>query len=252
MKARKVFKCMLIVLSIILLIAIIQYIPALFLQTPDMQIKEGKYVCVYFQKGDEKGAQEVFDLLELTSKDIRQKLGFTSSAYKTKMYIYKSQSTFQMRKFGLVTLIFAPKWYIGDNKDEIALMVSPYAKVEVHDHDGILSAAPHEMIHTINYLINPRLSYWIDNGVAGYLSNQVPQSERISRKRVPAFQDIQTENEIKFGTIGGYDYSYSYIEYLDKTYGWDKVVEIVKGGSYQDAFSKSEKEIYDGWVKYLK
>jgi hypothetical protein len=156
-----------------------------------------------------------------------------------------------MKKYGLITLVFAPKWYIGDNKDEIALMVSPYAKVAVHDHDSILLAAPHEMIHTINFLINPKLSYWIDNGIAGYLSNQIPDKNNINKDRVPSFQDIQTENQIKFGDIGGYEYSYSYIEFLNKIYGWDKVRDIVKGGSYQDVFSKSEKEIYDEWVKYL-
>lgn len=208
LKTKRVLIRTSVVLIIILIIAIIQYIPALILESPDMQAKEGQYAIVYYQKGDEKGAQEVFDLLESKAKEIREKLEF-SEPVKTKMYIYKSQSTFQMKKAGLITLFFAPKWYIGDNKGDTALMVSPYTKVAVHDHDSILSAAPHEMIHTINYLINPKLSYWIDNGVAGYLSNQKPQDGMVSSDRVPSFQYVQTENEIKFGEIGGYEFSHS-------------------------------------------
>lgn len=32
----------------------------------------------------------------------------------------------------------------------------------------------------------------------------------------------------------------------------DKVVRIVKGELYNDVFSKSEKDIYNEWVLYLK
>ncbi|KAF1086201.1 hypothetical protein SPSYN_00942 [Sporotomaculum syntrophicum] len=248
MKKNKMSKPILIGLVSIISVAVIQYLPALILKSPGMQEIAGQYVIVYYQKGDEKGAHEVFDLLESTAKEIRKKLNYTEAA-KTKMYIYKKQSTFQMKKAGLVTLLFAPEWYVGDNKGDIALMVSPYAKVSGHNHDSILSAAPHEMTHTINYLINPELSYWIDNGVAGYLSDQKPQENFIEKNNVPSFEDICLENEIKFGKIGGYEYSYLYIEYLDKTYGWDKVASIVKGISYQEVFNKSEKEIYDEWVR---
>jgi hypothetical protein len=70
-------------------------------------------------------------------------------------------------------------------------------------------------------------------------------------KKMPTFKDTKTENEIKFGKIGGYTYSYSYVEYLDKTYSWDKVIRILKGESYKAVFSKSEEEIYNDWVLYL-
>lgn len=246
----KLLKKILALLVMIVIISIAQYIPALFLKTPDMKVKEGQYVIVYYQKGDDKGAQEVFNLLETNASKIRQKLDFSETS-KTRMYIYRKQSTFHMRKAGLITLLIAPKWYIGDNKGDTALMVSPYSDVSVHDHDSILSAAPHEMIHTINYLVNPKLSYWIDNGVAGYLSNQKPQEGFTKRSKVPSFEDTHIENEIKFGNIGGYEYSYLYIEFIDKIYGWESMVRLVKGESYNEVFSKTEKEVYDEWIKYL-
>jgi hypothetical protein len=247
---KKIVKRILLILTIIVSIAAIQYTPVFFLRTLDMQIKEGQNVIVYYQKGDEKGAQEVFNLIESLGNQIKQKLKYNGIG-KTKMYIYKKQTDFQIRKAGLITPLFAPKWYIGDNKGATALMVSPYAKIAVHNHDSILSAAPHEVTHTINYLINPNLSYWIDNGVAGYLSNQKPQEDYLKRSKIPSYEDTYIENEVKFGNIGGYEYSYLYIEYIDRTYGWEKVIRIVRGESYDKVFHKTEKEIFDEWVKYL-
>jgi hypothetical protein len=249
-KGRKKLKYLLAILAVVILVGILQCTPIWKLKTSDMQVKEGQYVEVYYQAGDEDGAFEVYDLLEASAKEIREKLQYSQQS-KTKMYIYKNQTSLHIRKAGFITLIFAPEWYIGDNKKDVALMVSPYAEVSVHDHDSILSAAPHELIHAINYQINPKLSYWLDNGIAGYLSKQTPSPNFMKMNKIPTFKDTKTENEIKFGKIGGYNYSYSYVEYLDKTYGWDKVIRILKGESYKAVFSKSEEDIYNEWVLYL-
>lgn len=108
------------------------------------------------------------------------------------------------------------------------------------------------MVHTINYQINPKLSYWIDNGVAGYLSNQVPPNNFMEWNDIPSYKDTKTENQIKFGNMGGYQYSYSYVQYIDELYGWEAVQRLIKGESYEEIFEKSEQEIYDDWVKFLK
>ena len=46
------------------------------------------------------------------------------------------------------------------------------------------------------------------------------------------------------------DYS-AYIEYLDKTYGWDKLLQLVKTQNYEKCFDKSKHEIYEEWVHYI-
>lgn len=250
-KMNKKLKYLAAVLITLIFALILQYIPVWNLKTSDMKVMQGQYVDVYYQSGDDKGAKEVYNLLESTAKEIRDKLQYTNKN-KTKMYIYKEQKSLHIRKAGFITLLFAPSWYIGDNKKDVALMVSPYAKLSSHNHDSILSAAPHELIHTINYQVNPKLSYWLDNGVAGYLSKQTPPKDLLQMAKIPSFKDTKIENEIKFGNINGYGYSYLYVEYLDKTYGWDKVVRLVKGESYSTVFSKSEEDIYNDWVKYLR
>jgi hypothetical protein len=62
------------------------------------------------------------------------------------------------------------------------------------------------LIHTINYKINPKLSYWLDNGVAGYLSKQTPPENLVQGSKIPTFKDTKTENQLKFGKIVGYQY----------------------------------------------
>lgn len=246
----KILRGFLLALASIVVLGIVQYIPVLILKTPNMQVKEGEYIILNYEKGDEKGAGEIFDLLEGAAKELREKLDYSNST-KTKVYVYKDQKSLHIRKTGLITLLFDLEWYIGDNKKDIALIVSPYAEVSAHNHDSILGAAQHELVHTINYQINPRLSYWIDNGVAGYLSNQVPEDNFMEWNSIPSYKDTQTENQIKFGNMGGYPYSYSYIQYIDELYGWNSVQRIVKGESYENVFGKSEQEIYLEWVGYL-
>jgi hypothetical protein len=40
--------------------------------------------------------------------------------------------------------------------------------------------------------------------------------------------------------------------YLDVSYGWDKIMKLIKTGDYNNIFGKSEKDIYFQWVDYLK
>lgn len=134
---KKIFRGLLLMLVIILILGIIQYIPALRLKTSNMQLKEGEYTILNYEKGDEKGAGEIFDLLEGSAKELREKLVYFNTT-KTKVYVYKNQKSLHIRKAGFITLLFDVEWYIGDNKKDIVLIISPYAKVLVHDHDSIL------------------------------------------------------------------------------------------------------------------
>lgn len=52
--------------------------------------------------------------------------------------------------------------------------------------------------------------------------------------------------------MGGYDLAGTYIDYLDVTYGWDKVLELIKTEDYNKVFGISEEEIYLKWIEYLK
>ena len=132
------------------------------------------------------------------------------------------------------------------------MMVSPYTPVRVHTHDSILMATLHELVHSIVFQINPNLSYFWDNGLATYLSGQAPEGGMIESMSVPSIEQMHTNNGLEFGNMGGYAFSYNYIEFLEQTYGWEKVVAFASGdGSYEKVFGASEAEIYDAWSAKL-
>lgn len=69
--------------------------------------------------------------------------------------------------------------------------------------------------------------------------------------QIPSYEDTLTRNPIRFEKCGGYIFSHTYIEYIEKTYGWDKVLQIIKTEDYKGTFGKSQREIYDEWVAYI-
>ncbi len=240
------------IVSCLAILTIIQTIPVFLLKPIGARELKGTSVILYYQPQDEKGAKEIYSILDLSALDIRKKLNFSDSK-PTEVYVYAKQSSLFIRKYGFITLLIAPEWYIGDNRGDKVLMVSPYANVRGNDHDSIISAAIHELVHTINHQINPKLSYWIDNGVATYLAHQTPYEKFTFDQPIPEFNDLKSEDEVRFGEIGGYQYSYSYIEFIDEKYGWNSVLDLINGKkSYNEIFSKSDEDIYNEWVEFLK
>lgn len=249
MKKKK--KVLINIAVILFAIAIIQTLPVFFKKPFHCKTMNNEYINLYYQKGDEKGASEVFDLLSEKTEEMYAKMQ-VERRNSIDVYIYKSQFQLALREAGFITLTFAPSWYIGDCHKGTILMVSPYTKVKEHTHDSILTATLHELVHSINYQVNKDISYFWDNGLATYLANQIPDESDYITRTVPTINEMHTNNGLEFGNMGGYAFSYKYIEYLDKTYGWDKVVEFAKGnGSYEEIFNKSEEKIYQDWCVYL-
>lgn len=251
MKKKSKVKKVLIAVICIIALAIVQTLPVFFPKPLGSKTIEDKNVCLYYEPEIEKGAKEVFELLKAKSDEIRNKMNFKSTI-PTKVYLYKSQKQLAIREAGFITLTFAPSWHIGDSHNGNILMVSPYTLVKGHSHDSILNATLHELVHSIVYQINPKLSYFWDNGLATYLAQQKPMEQEINSFPIPTLKDMHTENGLKFGEMGGYAFSYKYIEYLDITYGWEKIVAYASGkGNYEEVFEKSEENIYKDWCQYL-
>ncbi|NLL39108.1 MAG: hypothetical protein GX254_05945 [Clostridiales bacterium] len=53
--------------------------------------------------------------------------------------------------------------------------------------------ALHEMVHAWNLLIDPDMLHWLDNGVAGYLSKQVPQYPVYTCFQIPNFRQSRSD-----------------------------------------------------------
>ena len=240
-----------IIVSVILVLVVVQTLPVFFMKPWGSKTLSNDFINLNYQSGDEKGANEVFELLKEKSESIYNKMEYVRKD-PIKVYIYKTRLQLAIREAGFITIAIAPKWHIGDSHNGNIMMLSPNTPNEVHTHDAILTATLHELVHSITYRINSNLSYFWDNGLATYLAEQVPNPSDYDLDRIPSIDDMHTENGLKFGEMGGYAFSYFYIRYIDETYGWDKTVAYAKGdGDYEKIFNKSEEEIYDQWIQYL-
>lgn len=247
MRKRIVFK----IVIIVIFIMVIQSLPILFLKNVGMKMIEGDHVRVYYDKGDIDGGTKVFNKLEKTVEELYSKFNFGGTEL-TDVYVYKKQWALHIRKAGFITLLISLDWYIGDNKKDIVLIVSPNSKNSVHNESSIISAAIHELVHTINYQINPQLSYFLDNGVATYLSYQKPYNDFAIYMEIPDIDYLEIKNQKKFGETGGYFLSYTFIEFLDINYGWESIIDLIGGElTYDEIFSKEKEQIHDEWKEYL-
>ncbi|KAB3525513.1 hypothetical protein [Alkaliphilus serpentinus] len=240
------------IVTSVLLLLVLQTLPAFILKPWGSKTLKSYFINLYYQPSDEKGAREVFDLLSEKSDEIYEKMKFPREE-PIDVYIYKTQNQLAIREAGFITLTFAPSWHIGDSHWGNIMMVSPNTPVKGHTHDSILTATLHELVHAINYRINKKLSYFWDNGLATYLAGQIPDDYDYKSRTIPSISDMDTNNGLKFASMGGYAFSYKYIEFLDNIYGWDKVIAYAAGqGSYEEVFGKSESQIYDEWCIYLR
>lgn len=250
-----IFKRMLIVISgiigVLAFLLFLNFLPAFNLGHSEMSVFKGEWVKVYYEK-EEAAARETFELAEKRAEELADLLGIQGKQ-NINIYIYDSQKTMQRKKYGFIASLLGLDWYIGDNIGSEVILTSPANPGKTHDYNSVQNAVLHEMVHAYNYILNKDMSYWVDNGIAGYLSNQDPGKEFIKYNSIPTLEQTRVKGllaPIKFADYGGYQFSYIYIEYLVETYSWDSVREFAKSGDYKSAFGADEQEVYDGWVEW--
>ncbi|WP_297428167.1 hypothetical protein [Clostridium sp.] len=251
MKRNKTIKIFGIIFVVAALLIFINFIPTLSLRTSNMHLLEGEWVNVYYE-GEEGAAKDVFQLANARAGELAKKLGF-SEKQNINIYIYDHQSTMQMKKYGLIGPMLGLDWYFGDNIGTDVILTSPANPGKVNDYDINKQGALHEMVHAYVSIINPHIRLWLTEGMALYLSNAEPFYKRYTyNMHIPTFSEIKTSNPVKFSKMGGYTFANTYIEYIDKKYGWEKLMQIIKTEDYETVFGKSDEDIYNEWVNYIK
>ncbi len=249
----RIVRVIAIALAVLVLLVLVNFIPALSLKTPGMRQVNGTYVTVRFET-EEDAALDVFELAEARGGELSQLLG-QAAAQPVEIYIYDRQSVMQTKKYGFIAPALHLDWYIGDNIGDRVILTSPAHPGQVHDYDTVRNAALHELVHAYNSLLNPRMTYWVDNGLAGYLSGQSPSYPVASYSPVPTLRQTRVNGPfapIVFARFGGYEYSYTYVEYLVASYGWAAVASFAKSGDYVSCFGMDEETIYNGWSAYVR
>ncbi len=237
--------------SILIVVAfIINFIPTWSLKTGSMQIIEGSWLNVYYE-AEEAAAQDVFRLADQEAEGLASKLGFQEKQ-DVNIYIYDKQSTMQRKKYGFIGPLLGLDWYIGDNIGTNVILTSPANPGKAHDYQTVKSAVLHEVVHRYISVINPNVQLWLTEGAALYLSNGEPfYKDYLNYMHTPTYEETLTKNPIKFANAGGYTFAHTYIEYIDVTYGWESVLELIKTCDYPEELKISQEELYLEWVSYI-
>ena len=237
-------------LAAIALIFVASFIPTLWLNNGSMRSISGDWTTVYYETKED-AARDVYALAEAEAGRLTKKLGF-SGKQDLKLYIYDKQSIFQTKKYGLAALLLHLDWYIGDNRGNTVILASPGEAVTQMEYDRRKYAAPHEMVHALNYILNPKMPLWLTEGAALYLTNGNPPDDLFDSAPIPTLAQTETGNPVAFSNMVGYYFAHTYLEFLDKAYGWDKVLTLLKTGDYSTAFGKTKETIYQEWTSFLK
>lgn len=250
-KKKKIALRVIIGIVIFLALAVlVNFIPVFSLKTADMKQFSGDWINVYYEK-EEAAARDVFEYADGETKAVAEKLGFMEKQ-DINVYIYDNQATMQTKKYGLIAPLLGLDWYIGDNIGTNVILTSPANPGKVHDYDNNKYAVLHEIVHAYVSVINSNVELWLTEGTALYLSNGEPfERDILNYCNIPTYEQTCTGNPIEFSNCGGYTFAHTYIEYLEKTYGWNKVLELIKTQDYESCFGKSKKAIYDGWVEFI-
>lgn len=250
MKKRQVQKSVLIGIGSLVILLLINFIPTFKLETQSMTRIEGEWVDVYYET-EKAAAEDVFALAESQSKILASQLGFKVKQ-PIRIYIYDSQQTMQMKKYGYLGKQLGLDWYIGDNRGTDVILTSPAHPGKVHDYDSVKGAILHEMVHAYVSVMNQGVELWLTEGMALYLSNGKPfKTTDLEWIALPTFKAIQTRNPIYFQKIGGYSLAHTYIDYLEQNYGWESVIELIRTEYYEKVLGKTAEEIYTEWIAFL-
>ena len=123
----------------------------------------------------------------------------------------------------------------------------------------------HELIHILAEKITPthklqdQCLHWLVEGLADYKSREISREyaqailkSGVAYKSIPPLRDLEIKDVDKFDAMGGYTYGASIIEFINKRYGFEKVMELYKNpNEYKSVFGFSRDEFEKQWQEFL-
>ncbi|WP_054954735.1 RNA polymerase sigma factor [Paenibacillus dakarensis] len=153
----------------------------------------------------------------------------------------------------------APNWFMGTMENNTLKIVSPLNPGPEHTYESILKSTVHLYAMWLISDINPAAPKWIRQGVGSYESKQMAAdfikssiAEVIEQGRVPFFHELNNDTW-DFGTMKGFQLSYTIIEFIILEYGIEGLNKLIRNlDGFQEIFHCTEAELYEQWVQYLK
>lgn len=224
---------------------------------PGMVTTVSEYFVFYSSPQTSSSVDEVAPVLERYYQRVTEALQHHPQT-KITVVIYGSQRDFHHAARGRILDFIDATWFVGDNRNDSVLMLSPQVANPVHDAEAITQVAVHEFVHVIEDRINPDLPIYLHEGIALYLADQqmrypisqpvndLPDADTLFHTQKNALTSLI------FGNNGGYHLAYLLVEYWVGEYGEEILPAIVRNPTQlETVLGKSEGELYVGWLAYI-
>lgn len=209
----------------------------------------------FYSKDDDKGCmKDLSNALEDNYSRITNDLK-ASLDKKVEVYIYSDLSTYHKAR----NQPNAPNWLVGNAipDSNIIQMVSPL-NADGRPYSDLIKVIVHEFTHVVedNIKTEKDIPLWINEGVAVYEAKQIVGTEQaiVSAKstgKFPTLKDLETDS-YTFGNNNGYTFSYLIVDYIVKTYGYEKLIDLIKTPSeFEKILGLSKEDFQKNWISHL-
>lgn len=197
------------------------------------------------------------DFIEIISESLEKNYVRISKKYKfdftetIKVNVYASQSRFH----SALGYLNAPLWVRGD---VVWGMIHIAPKICFTEID-VSYVIVHLLMQLFLNELNSKLPYWLYQGVSAYESNWITKERLIMvvNEKLPLIDRHYIKrisyNQEKFKELAGYELCYTIIEFIEQTYGTEKLLDFIKRPELgSEIFEMRDDMFWDEWIKFLK
>ncbi len=231
----------------------------------DMQCSETEHFIMYYYEEDKDCLQDLNIGLESAYSQVTTDLDCPLE-YKVDVTVYPDITSLHIA-IGYSGGGAAANYITAATIGKHIFILSPMNPGPVRTYEHMVnSSTRHEFTHVvINEITHSRtwpndVPRWLNEGIACYEGGPpMPESmmkQQISsgvvNDRIPTFDDMASYGE-DYITKGGYFFALPAGKFFIETYGLSKVKQLlISPDDYVKIFGKTEKELWDEWVEYLK
>jgi len=147
-----------------------------------------------------------------------------------------------------------PDWSVGEARNGCIYIVSPLNPGPVHHYHSIIAVAVHEFVHIVVEQFKRCQPFYLNEGIACYEAGQLDNIKYYVPKdrengTLPSLTDLEDDNIIGDGRV--YTYGPAYVDFVVKTFGFDKILAQLEGKPQTEVFGMSMEELNEKWMGWL-
>ena len=221
--------------------------------------KESRHFRFHSTQGDIKVLDSLATTLENNYSRITNRLGVQIDE-KINVKVFPDVKSFH----AAINQPGSPDWVVGVMDDSGLMMVSPLNPGSVHTYESLMQVIVHEFVHlAVSHAMREKgvteIPRWLNEGYAMYESGQLNDLVRKSVKSTmnhtapPTWSQLNNVPIGEFGSMNGYGFSATIVEFLANTYGIDKLALLVSdAGKIELIYCMPRDTLEKQWVMYLK